>query len=287
MCTAISDNTIGHFLARTLDVERSYGERILGVGRSYALPFLHEATQERHPFIMGVGIERNGYPLFFDALNECGLAMAGLSFPKSAKYLPSQKGKTNVASFEVIPFLLSKCESVGDARALLCDLVVTDDAFSPDLPSTPLHWIIADKNECIVAEPREDGLRIYENPIGVLTNEPPFPCQLDGYKELSYSLSESFSSRARFCRAQYVKSCALVPPAHSLDGVSRIFSITSALRVPYACSCTPDGKPSYTAYTSCADTQECAYYMQGYSIFDIRRASIRDFDADADLICEI
>ena len=297
MCTAISDNQNGHFFARTLDVERSYGERLLGVGRNFPLHFLHEETENRHPFILGVGIVSDGYPLFFDAVNECGLAMAGLSFPESARYCCVQNGKTNVASFELIPFLLSKCESVGDARALLRNIVVTDDDFSHTFPATPLHWIIADKNECIVAEPLDDGLHVYENPFGVLTNEPPFPSQTDGLKEYCYSASESYTSRARFSRAQYVKSRALATPSSSfsssslaspsLDGVFRVFSLMATVRVPYACSSTPEGKPSYTVYTSCADTQNCAYYVEGESPFEVARVTMGECDANSSAIREI
>lgn len=38
--------------------------------------------------------------------------------------------------------------------------------------------MIADKNDCIVVEAMEDGLHVYDNPVGVLTNNPPFPLQL-------------------------------------------------------------------------------------------------------------
>lgn len=279
MCTAISDNLKGHFLARTLDVERSYGERILGVGRKFPFSFLREETVSEHPFILGIGIESEGYPLFFDAVNERGLAVAGLNFPDSARYHKARNGKTNVASFEFIPFVLSKCQGVGEARELLRDVNVTDDGFSTSLCAAPLHWIIADRDECIVAEPLSDGLRVYENPLGVLTNEPPFPLQSKGCEEYTYSSRECFSSRARFCRAQYVKSHTRA--FSSSEGVSRMLSIMDTVRVPYACSSTPTGEPTYTAYTSCADTQNCVYYVREHSRFSVGRVEMGDFDFGA------
>ena len=41
-----------------------------------------------------------------------------------------------------------------------------------------LLYTSADKNDCIVVEAMEDGLHVYDNPVGVLTNNPPFPLQL-------------------------------------------------------------------------------------------------------------
>ena len=43
------------------------------------------------------------------------------------------------------------------------------------MPAAPLHWMLADRERCLVLEAVEEGLKIYENPFGVLTNNPPFP----------------------------------------------------------------------------------------------------------------
>ena len=55
---------------------------------------------------------------------------------------------------------------------------LTGTAFSEQLPTAQLHWIIADKDSCIVVEAMKDGLHVYDNPVGVLTNNPPFPSQM-------------------------------------------------------------------------------------------------------------
>lgn len=50
--------------------------------------------------------------------------------------------------------------------------------FSAELPLSELHWIVADAKESIVVESTADGLHVYDNPVGVLTNNPIFPDQL-------------------------------------------------------------------------------------------------------------
>ena len=46
------------------------------------------------------------------------------------------------------------------------------------MPAASLHWIIADANEAITVESTESGLHVYDNPVGVLTNNPPFEQQM-------------------------------------------------------------------------------------------------------------
>ena len=55
------------------------------------------------------------------ATNEKGLSMAGLNFPENADFKPAKDGKTNVASFEFILWILSQCESLSEARLIQSD----------------------------------------------------------------------------------------------------------------------------------------------------------------------
>ena len=65
---------------------------------------------------------------------------------------------------------------------------LTGTAFSEQLPTAQLHWIIADKDSCIVVESMKDGLHVYDNPVGVLTNNPPFPGQMFALNNYALSL---------------------------------------------------------------------------------------------------
>ena len=150
--------------------------------RNFPLPFQQQPPITHHYAIIGIAHVANGYPLYYDAANEAGLCMAGLNFPGFARYLPIAEGKNNISSFEFIPWVLSQCGNMKEIRKLLPRLQLTDEAFSVQLPPSPLHWIIADQTECICIEPMADGIRIHDNPIGVLTNNPPFDYHMHNLK---------------------------------------------------------------------------------------------------------
>ncbi len=118
------------------------------------------------------------YPLYYDAINEKGIGMAGLNFVGNAVYAEVTEGKENVASFEFIPWVLRQCATMDEVRALLAKINLVGTPFAEQFPASQLHWIIADENEAITVESVADGLHVYENPVGVLTNNPPFAQQM-------------------------------------------------------------------------------------------------------------
>ena len=173
MCTAATYKTKDFYFGRTLDYEFSYGEEIVITPRKFPLNFRHMGTQKEHYSIIGMAHVAENTPLYYDAINEKGLGMAGLNFVGNAVYGVPVDGKENVASFEFIPWILSQCATVAQARALLARINLVNDSFSASLPAAQLHWIIADADEAITVESVRDGLKIYDNPAGVLTNNPP------------------------------------------------------------------------------------------------------------------
>ena len=104
--------------------------------------------------------------------------MAGLNFVGNAVYSEVQPDVENIAQFEFIPWILSLGASLAEVRKLLNRINIVNTPFSEQLPLAQLHWIIADENESITVESMSDGLHIYDNPVGVLTNNPPFPQQM-------------------------------------------------------------------------------------------------------------
>ena len=179
MCTAMTFPQGGeHYFGRTLDLDRSLGERVVAAPRNYPLRFRAAGTLERHYAMIGMALAGEDYPLYYEAANEAGLAMAGLNFPGNARYAAPAEGRDNVASFELIPWMLGQCADVEQAEGLLARLNLTDASFREDLPPAPLHWMLADGRRTIVVEAMEDGMHIHPNPAGVLTNNPPFPFQM-------------------------------------------------------------------------------------------------------------
>ena len=100
--------------------------------------------------------------------------MGGLNFPDYCDYKPLNESKVNIASFEIIPYILSQSKTINDAKRLLVDLNISNEKFSTQLSPSPLRWIISDRNASIVVEVVKEGLNVYDNPVGVLTNNPPF-----------------------------------------------------------------------------------------------------------------
>ena len=194
MCTAVSYRTKCHYFGRNLDIERGYHEGVVITPRKFPFSFRYAGSLEQHYALIGMATVVNDYPLYFEATNEAGLSMAGLNFPKNAYYPPYVEGKVNVAPFELIPYLLGSCGSVADARETLYRTNVIHCNFSEDLPVSPLHWLISDREESLVLECTKDGMKVYDNPFGVLTNNPTFDyhiMHLNQYMGLSEGLGEN------------------------------------------------------------------------------------------------
>ena len=185
MCTAATYKTKDFYFGRTLDYEFSYGDEVTITPRNYRFNFRHMGILESHYAIIGMAYVAGGYPLYYDGINEKGLGMAGLNFVGNAKFQPIEEGRDNIAQFEFIPWILGRCQSVKEARELIGRMNLVSTPFSEQLPSAQLHWIISDSEESITVEPVAEGLKVYDNPVGVLTNNPPFPQQmfmLNNYK---------------------------------------------------------------------------------------------------------
>ena len=304
MCTAITYKTADAYFGRTLDIECSYGEEVIVTPRNFLLDFRHTGAQKSHYAIIGMGTVRENYPLYYEAANEHGLGVAGLNFPTNACYFPLQEGKENIAPFELIPWLLGRCKTVKEAREQLRRLHLCNTAFSDDLPLSPLHWMVADRDACIVVESLADGLHIYENPVGVLTNNPPFSyhlLHLCDYMTLSnespmehfgkdfltpYSrgmgavgLPGDFSSASRFVRAAFVRENA-VADSDEASSVSQFFHILGSVEHVRGCVHLEDGKYEITAYTSCINLDRGIYYYTTYENRAVSAVDLHKCDLD-------
>ena len=150
MCTAISYYSKDHYFGRNLDLEFSYHESVTVVPRNYPFKFRKVNAIDNHFAMIGMAFVVSDYPLFYDAINEKGLGMAGLNFPENAHYFPEKEGVDNITPFEFIPWILSQCATVDEAEKLISHINLLDENFSNDLPLSPLHWMISDSEKSIV-----------------------------------------------------------------------------------------------------------------------------------------
>ena len=239
MCTAATYRTKDFYMGRTLDYEFSYGEEVTVMPRRYPLAFRYEGTLAEHYAIIGMAHVAQDYPLYYDAVNEKGLGMAGLNFVGNACYAPeAAAGRRNAAQFEFIPWVLSQCATLAEARALLAQLNLTGQPFSSRFPAAQLHWLIADETGAIVVESVAGGVKVYDDPAGVLTNNPPFPQQmfsLNNYMHLSPRQPENMFSAAlplsTYSRGMGALGCpATCPPPPGLPGWPLPGSIPAPVR---------------------------------------------------------
>lgn len=206
MCTAATYKTKDFYFGRTLDYDFSYAEKITITPRNFVFSFRESEEIAKHYAIIGMAYVKDNYPLYYDAVNEKGLCMAGLNFVGNACYRKPQSGKINLAQFEFIPYILCKCVSVKEALAELKKINLADISFNDELPPAELHWIVADRNKAITVEFVKEGLKIYDNPAGILTNNPPFPEQLFNlnnlYRFIAERSEEQFFKGTRFKNLQ-------------------------------------------------------------------------------------
>ncbi len=309
MCTAISQKEL---FGRTLDLEYSYGEEVVVTPRNYRFDFIYGDTAISHYAMIGVAHVVGEVPLYYDAINETGLGAAALNFPGCAVYCPCKAEKRNIASYELIPWLLCRCDSVDFAEKLLREVNITQDSFSEELQTTPLHWMISDKDRAITVESTSDGLNIYDNPVGVMTNSPIFPYHMNKTAEYMHLNSDpprntiaptvklsqysrgmgaiglpgDYSSSSRFVRAVFAKNHT-VESASDENSISRFFHIMDTLAVPIGCIKTDEGKSVRTVYTSCGDLDSRNYYFTTYGCRRITGVRMYDFALDGKNLIKI
>ena len=303
MCTAISFQSKDHYFGRNLDVDCSYGEKIIITPRKYPFNFRLEKSTDSHYAIIGMGIVADSYPLYFDATNEKGLSMAGLNFPETANYEEPTKNKHNIGVFELIPWVLSNCASVDEAKDLLQKTNVVAMDFNEEYHSTPLHWMISDRDYSITVESVEEGLKIYYNPVHVLTNNPEFPMQMfnlnnymsltreepetrfaEGFDFYKYSrgmgalgMPGDLSSMSRFVRGAFTRLNSVCGNSES-ESVSQFFHILDSVAQTRGCVCVEKAF-EITAYSSCCNTDKGIYYYKTYensqlSAVDMQRENL-------------
>ena len=305
MCTAASYKTNDFYFGRTLDYEYTYGDEVTVTPRHYPLAFRCCKTLEEHFAMIGMAHVVSDYPLYYDAVNEKGLCIAGLNFVGNAYYRQSVAGKDNIAQFELIPWILGQCATVRETQELLAKINITDTPFSGELPVAQLHWIISDRDESITVESVREGLRVYSNPVGVLTNNPPFDAQmiaLNNYMHLSpktpqnlfseqlplhaYSrgmgalgLPGDLSSQSRFIRVAFVKMHAKSGESEE-ESVSQFFHILGSVDQQRGCCDVGDEQYEITQYTSCCNADKGIYYYTTYDNHQITAVDLHRAEPD-------
>ena len=306
MCTSISYKRNDFYFGRNLDVEFSFNEKVVITPSNYYFKLSNGQDFNSQYALIGIAAVVGSYPLYYEAVNEKGLAIAGLNFPKNAYYLEPKENKHNIAPFEFVPWLLGSVTSVKEARELLKDLNLTNIRFEPNMPLSPLHWMISDKEESIIVEPLEEGVKVYDNPYDVLTNNPPFQYHLwnmhnyinlspeNGTNEFSekYNLSNygvgmgsiglpgDTSSASRFVRAAFNLTNSNNEDKEELN-VAQFFHVLDSVAMLKGSTITDDDKNDITLYSCCINASKGIYYYKTYDNNRINAISLNEHNKHA------
>ena len=298
MCTSIALMGKRFAFGRTLDLGCGFGDGAVITPRNYALHLRCGEVIMRHQAFVGMAAVIDGFPLYADGMNECGVCIAALDFKGNAHYpaLPSG-GRRALAPFEVIPYILAKCESLADARAELDRISIVDVPFSDDVPNSPLHWHIADRGGSLVVESAKDGMRVYENEHGVLANNPPFPFHRDNCTlylnatnercgdegvfcsgVMGHGIPGDYTSPSRFVRAAWLRRYA------RCDGEAGLFSLLGAVAPPRGVVTSEDGSEHYTRYTCAMSPDELCYAYKNAESSEILHTYMKKESLDGETL---
>ncbi|ERG68555.1 choloylglycine hydrolase [Exiguobacterium chiriqhucha] len=307
MCTAITYAPHAHYFGRNLDLNVSYHEQVTITPRHYPFNFRRMGENANHYAMIGMATVVEDYPLYYEATNEKGLSMAGLNFPGNAVFKPEVDGRDNISSFEFIPWILGQCATIEEVKERLATIQLINLNFSDALPLHPLHWIIADSDTSVVVEPMADGLRVYDNPVGVLTNNPSFEYQLfnlNDYRHVSTKLPANtfaptlnldayclglggqglpgdLSSTSRFVRATFATFNSVCEPTEA-SAVGQFFKLLDTVMQTRGLNEAGDGTYEYTIYSSCCNVDDGIYYYRTYGNNQITAVSLFHEPLDSD-----
>lgn len=271
-----------------MDLDYSFNEKAIIIPRNYKINFKKTKSITSHFAIIGIGTIVDDYPLLAEASNEKGLAIAALNFKNNATYYLEKEDKINLAPYELMLYLLAKCENVTQVKLALNNINVIDIDFNDTVKNTPLHFMVSDLSHSIVIETLKDKMYVYDNPYNVLTNNPPFNYQihnLNNYMSLgikdpinnfdsnlkfnTYSLGlgalhlpGDYSSSSRFVKTLFIKN-NMEMFNNEFDNVKAFFNCLESVKMIKGIVITDKGY-EYTRYTSCINLNKSLLYYKTY-----------------------
>ncbi len=252
-------------------------------------------------------------PSMMDGMNEKGLTVGTFFFPEYAEYTPvTEENKSKALSpIEFPNWLITQFATVDEVKAGLSGAVIVPTVIKEWGPTpAPMHYIVYDKaGNSIVIEPVKGALKVYDSPLGVLTNSPNFewhmtnlrnyinltavnakPIEFDGLTLSSFGqgsglvgLPGDFTPPSRFVRAGIFTISATPSKTHE-EAVFQTFHILNQFDIPVgAIRQVVDGviHSDYTQLTCVRDPHTLKYYFKSYDDQEIRFIDLTKFDLNS------
>ena len=304
-----------HVRGRTLEFGFDIKPSTVVVPRGYSFKTTTSAGPgfEYHSKYGVVGTVCFGIPLVMDGLNEKGLSVGTFWFPDFASYTPTtaENQAKSLSQLDFPNWLLTQFATVDEVKEGVKDIYIsplTLKEWGPNPP--PMHWAIFDKSgKGIVIEPTDGKLKVYDNPIGVLTNAPTFdwhvmnlrnfinltpknvqPVTINGVELASFGegsglvgMPGDFTPPSRFVRAT-VFSSTVEPAENSEGGIFKLFHLLNQFDIPVGTiRGTVNGinYSDYTMMTTAYDPNTLKYYFRTYNDQSVKFLDLSKFDLDA------
>ena len=295
-----------HFLSRTMDFQIEMAEQILFIPRNKEMGIAHsnEETIETSYACLGMGAMEDGHPVLFDGINEKGLMGATLYFPGYADYSENiKKNQKGISPDMVIPTVLTQASNLEEIIDLFDKKFVIINDTNPTLGLTPpLHFIFFFFFfQSLIIEPRQDGLSIIKDSIGVMTNSPDYqwhetnlrnylsftPNQKGSIELLGKTLKPfsqgsgtfgfpgDFTPPSRFVRTAYLKNYA-EKPSNELAAITLCHHILESVSIPKGIVITEHGASDFTCYSAYMCSETLSYYFSTYGNQRIRKISLSE-----------
>lgn len=307
MCTALSIKSKNNkwFFGRNMDLSYNFNQSVMLIPRNYK--FQDKVTGDmitNNRAIIGIGTVIDDHPAIADAMNENGLACAGLNFAGYVYYEKEiVKGKINIAPYDFIQWVLSNHETVDEVKDAIKNIELVDIPINDKTPVSTLHWMLSDKTgKSIVVEKTKDKFSVYDNPVGVLTNNPTFDWHLTNLneymniapnqpKETKWSNQElkplgigagtlgmpgDFASVSRFVRIAYIRD-NMPDIEDDITAITQFFHMLDYVKMVKGGVITEDGLQDLTLYSSCMDQENGIYY---YKTYDNNRINAVDMNKE-------
>eukprot|EP01059_Diplonema_ambulator_P001417 TRINITY_DN11196_c0_g1_i1.p1 TRINITY_DN11196_c0_g1~~TRINITY_DN11196_c0_g1_i1.p1 ORF type:complete len:389 (+),score=110.74 TRINITY_DN11196_c0_g1_i1:204-1370(+) len=249
---------------------------------------------------VGLGVATNLYRVI-DGVNEEGLSIGHHTLRMSEYQVPVQ-GKQSICWDDFSTWLLSTCPDVASViKALQNTSLVALPSYST---GSFAHWSVSDRHHNnIVVEYIKGELKIHNNTVKVLTNDPPFDWQLLNLNQyvmlntewsrpgkvqvetelgpipdqISHGLNTiglpgDFSPPGRFARIFYMKQFAEhnTPPRNVAEGIDLATGLINSVHIPkgvvaHKGGIDNDGTWDYTQFATIKVPGQQLYYIRTYN----------------------
>lgn len=262
--------------------------------------------EAKYGFI-GATVDKN-YDMVVDGLNEEGLNAGLFYFPGYADYTKATPENTSkgISPAQFVTWVLANFSTVDELKANIDEIAVLPVTLDLLKQVPDVHFKVQDATgKAITIEPVDGELKVYDNPVRVLTNSPNFEyhlLNLNNYLNITSSylkptkigdmtlqpfgmgtgsvgLPGDITPPSRFLRMVFYTQN--VPPLPNSDAaVSTLFHVLNNFDIPFGSSEPPPGTaetdPEITTWTSVSDLRKLQFHWKTYGQQNVRVVDLRE-----------